>query len=211
MISTRCPACRRAACAALVGVDVQPVLLADLATPLVHRTRIEAPDVPERHVLPHGQGFDEAEVLVDHADAVRCRLDRVVDAHRYAVEADGGSASGRTSLIRTFISVDLLGRSSARMPCTRPRCSEIDAVAGHDAAEALGDPDQLDGGGTWSPPANCSRPVVISLRRMPPRRSPRTARRSRRRRSGRTPRPWPPAPPASGRRSRRPARGRCRP
>ena len=56
-------------------------------------------------------------------------------------------ASGRTSPISTFISVDLPAPFSPRMPWIRPRCSvEIDAVAGDDATEALGDPDQLDGG-----------------------------------------------------------------
>ena len=53
-------------------------------------------------------------------------------------------SSGWTRPIRTFISVDLPAPFSPSTPCTSPaREREVDAVARHDRAVALGDPLQL--------------------------------------------------------------------
>ena len=52
-----------------VGIEAEPVALADLADEVAGRSAVEAAALAERDVLPHAQLVDEAEVLVDHADA----------------------------------------------------------------------------------------------------------------------------------------------
>ena len=63
---------------AVVGIDLQAVLLADLADAPADARRVEPAGVAERDVLPHRQRLDQAEVLVDHGDAAiaRPRSDR---------------------------------------------------------------------------------------------------------------------------------------
>ena len=135
------------------------------------------------------QRLDEAEVLVDHGDAAARPRRRDRRSGTGSPSRRIWPASGSTSPISTFIRVDLPAPFSPRIPWTCPRCSvEVDAVAGHHPAEALRDPDQLDGGrGPGSPVPVRDRldrrvdiGASVSPRRTPPRRSPRTARRSRR-------------------------------
>ena len=57
--------------------------------------RVEAADVAERDVLPHGERLDEAEVLVHHGDAVRAGIDGVDDLHLLTVQS--GSARRRAA------------------------------------------------------------------------------------------------------------------
>ena len=73
---------------AIVGVDLQAVLLADLTNPAAYLRRVQAPRVAECHVLPHGQRLDEAEVLVDHRDAATRSLDGIDDLDHFAVQSD---------------------------------------------------------------------------------------------------------------------------
>ena len=51
-------------------------------------------DVAERDVLPHGERFDEREVLVHHADAVGSGVDRILDLDRLAVTAHLAGSRG---------------------------------------------------------------------------------------------------------------------
>ena len=59
-------------------------------------------------------------MLVHHADAELGRVERVVDLHLLAVRDVIWPASGRTSPIRIFISVDLPAPFSPRMPWISP-------------------------------------------------------------------------------------------
>ena len=62
-----------------VGIEAEPVALADLADEVARRLPVEPAALAERDVLPHEELVDEAEVLVHHADAERGRRLRVGD------------------------------------------------------------------------------------------------------------------------------------
>ena len=132
---------------AIVGVDLEAVLLADLADPSTDLRGVEPAGVAEGDVLPHGQRLDEAEVLMDHGDAEARRLDRIDDLDGLAVQSDLRRNRAGSSPISIFISVDLPAPFSPRMPWIRPvPKGEVDAVAGDDPPEPLGDVDELRGG-----------------------------------------------------------------
>ena len=67
-----------------VGVEAEAVAIADLADEGAGRAGGRACPFAEHDVLPHAQLVDEAEVLVDHADAERRRALRVGDPLRRA-------------------------------------------------------------------------------------------------------------------------------
>ena len=87
MISTRWRMPAERSLIARVGIDLEPVLLADLGNAVADVARVELPDVAQGDVLPHGERFDQREVLVHHADAVGRGIDRVLDLDRLAVAA----------------------------------------------------------------------------------------------------------------------------
>ncbi len=85
-------------------------------------------------------------MLVDHGDAVRRRLDRIVDAHQFAVEADiagVGQYEPDQHLHQRRLARAVLPEDAVDPPTVE---GQVDAVAGDHSTEALGDPDQLDGG-----------------------------------------------------------------
>ena len=91
-ISTRCcsPTDRSAIFAS--GLTVEPVLARqplELGARRGEAARQQRPALGAQHqVLQHGEGVDQHEMLVDHADAVGDRVVRVVHAHGLAVDAD---------------------------------------------------------------------------------------------------------------------------
>ena len=104
-----------------IRIDAEAVVLGGLDHLLTGAAAVEAGVVAEQHVLPHREGVDEAEVLVDHADAQIGRGLRVVD-HVSRPASVIVPRSGWTSPIRIFISVDLPAPFSPRMPWIRPAC-----------------------------------------------------------------------------------------
>ena len=166
MISTRwrMPAGRSAMRSS--GSMSQAVLLADLADPLAYPARVEAPDVAERHVLPDGERLDEAEVLVHHGDAVLGGVDRVDDLHGCAVQPDlagVGQDEADQDLHQRRLAGAVLAEDAVDAPTVQ---REVDAVAGDDPPEPLGDADQLHGGrrGVDPPPASLVRGAVMERR-----------------------------------------------
>ena len=72
----------------LIGVDVEPVFVADLLDLFAGFGQVELAFKAEDDILRCGEEIDELEVLVDHADAV---LERVLgggDRHRFAMNVD---------------------------------------------------------------------------------------------------------------------------
>ncbi len=129
-----------------VGIDGEPVVPADVADPISHLAGIESTDVAEGNVLPHRQGIDEAEVLVHHADSLRCRVDRIQDPGGLAVDLHL-PAVGQHQPDQHL--------HERRLPCAvlaqhavdpTPVQGQIHGVAGNDLPEPLGDVDELDGG-----------------------------------------------------------------
>ena len=173
--------------------------------PVADLGRSQAAAVAERDVLPHPQRLDEAEVLVHHADAVRGRGGRVERGGCASPSMLIVPASGSTRPIMIFISVDLPAPFSPSTPWIRPRAQfEVDAVARHHRAVALGDLVEPDrdpaAGGRARRPGPRLRERVsssdrggVSRHRTPLRRSHRTARRGHRWPRGRRPRPSRPA------------------
>ena len=105
-----------------VGIEAEPVALADLADEVAGRAAVEPAALAEGDVLPHAELVDEAEVLVDHADAER-RRPSAGRRSRCAPAVDLRSCRCRasTSPMRIRISVDLPAPFSPRMPWTSPR------------------------------------------------------------------------------------------
>ena len=75
-----------------VGIDGKPILARqalELGARRGEAARQQRPALGAQHqVLQHGEGVDQHEMLVDHADAVGDRVVRVVHAHGLAVDAD---------------------------------------------------------------------------------------------------------------------------
>ena len=129
---------------ARVGIDLEPVLLADLGHALTDVARVESADVAERHVLPHRERLDEREVLVHHADAVGSSVDRILDLDRLAVTAHlagVGDDEADQHLHQRRLAGAVLTEDAVDAPGAQ---GQVDVVAGDDSAEALGDADQLD-------------------------------------------------------------------
>ena len=102
-----------------VGIEGEPVVLADLGDEVARPAPVEPLVVPEHDVLPDGQRLDEAEVLVHHADAEGGRGLRIGD-RRGTPSSSTRPSSGWTRPISTFISVDLPAPFSPSTPCTSP-------------------------------------------------------------------------------------------
>ena len=139
---------------AVVGIDLQAVLLADLTDSPANARRVQSAGVAERHVLPHGQRLDEAEVLVDHA---RCRAraastgSTIVD--HFAVQSDlagVGKDQADQHLHQRRLAGAVLAEDAVDAAAMQ---REVDLVAGDDPPEPFGDVDELRGGrGVGSPP-----------------------------------------------------------
>ena len=78
-----------------IGIETEAVALADLADEVAGRSAVESSALAEGDVLPHPQLVDEAEVLVDHADAEGGGRLRVGDPLRGAVDAGSRHCPGR--------------------------------------------------------------------------------------------------------------------
>ena len=91
-ISTRCCSPTDRSAILRVGIDRKPVLARqplELGARRGEAAGQQRPALGAQHqVLQHGEGVDQHEMLVDHADAVGDRVVRVVHAHRLAVDAD---------------------------------------------------------------------------------------------------------------------------
>ena len=71
-----------------IGIDLESVLLADLGDTGSQVAWDQPPDVAEGDVLPHGECFDEREVLMHHPDPVLGSGNRILDLHRGAGAPD---------------------------------------------------------------------------------------------------------------------------
>ena len=151
-----------------VGVDVEPVVLADLADPGPRRGGSSRAGSPSTTFSQTVRASTRRVVLVHHGDAEVGGDERVVDVDRLAADDDPPS-SGSTSPIRIFIRVDLPAPFSPRMPWISPwRSVEVHGVAGHHRAVALGDALQLDDRGGRS--ARSRPPRQVTRRRLRSRR-----------------------------------------
>jgi len=129
-----------------IRVNFESVALGDVDDLVPGSGRIEASALPESDVLPHGEGVDEAVMLMDHADAVPGGIDRVIDdavlsieGHRTVVrqrQTDDHLHEGR--LAGPVLSEDAVDLAGVEI--------EIDRVAGDHLPIPLGHPPQLEDG-----------------------------------------------------------------
>ena len=122
-----------------VGIDLEPVKLAD-ALHLGHRAvAVHPAALAEGDVLPHRHRPDEAEVLVNHADAASGCGGRVGDGRRLAPHRDlpgvGGDHPGR-DLHQGGLARPVLAQQA---PDLAGLYGQVDPVAGGDPPVALGD------------------------------------------------------------------------
>ena len=139
----------------IIGIDVETVLLADLRHPLADVARVEATDVAQGHVLPHGEGLDEAEVLVHHGDAVRPGIDGVDDLHLSTVQTDlsgVGQNEADEHLHQRRLAGTVLAENAVDPPAVE---READPIARDDVAEPFGDVDELHSGRGADAPRPC--------------------------------------------------------
>ena len=130
----------------VIGIDVETVLLADLTDPLAHVLGVEATDVAEGHVLPHGERLDEAEVLVHHRDAAGGGIDGIDDLHLLPVQLDlagVGQHEADEHLHQRRLAGAVLAEDAVDAAAVQ---RDADAVAGDDLPEVLGDVDEFHGG-----------------------------------------------------------------
>ena len=130
-----------------VRVEREPVVLADLGHQIAGPAPVQSGVVTEDDVLPHFQWLDEAEVLVHHADAERGRSLRIRDPPGHAVEqhpALVGLNEPDEDLHQGRLAGPVLAEHAVHLPGAQ---REVDAVARHHRAVALGDVLQLDDGG----------------------------------------------------------------
>ena len=136
----------------LVRVDLEAEPLAQLADPpaglvAVEEDRVRHRLVAQQDVLGDRQDRDQHEVLVDHADAPGDGIRRARRSRASWPSSRIWPSSGRARPYRMFISVRLAGPVLAEERVDLARADvEVDAVVGHDARVALGDPAHLEGG-----------------------------------------------------------------
>ena len=130
-----------------IRIDAEAVVLGGLDHLLTGAAAVEAGVVAEQHVLPHGEGVDEAQVLVDHADAQIGRGLRIVD-HRLAAGERDRAAVGLDESDQDLHQRRLAGAVLAEDPVDPTGVQlQVDVVAGDDAAVVLGDGCEVDSRG----------------------------------------------------------------
>ncbi len=128
-----------------IGIESEPISLADADDEVARRLPVEPAAFTEGDVLPHEELVDEAEVLVHHSDAQRGRSLRIGDVLLAAVDRDR-AAIGRDEPDEDAHQGRLAGAVLAEHAVHLAAVEvEVDAVAGDDVAEVLGDPADRDG------------------------------------------------------------------
>ena len=103
-----------------------------------------SPVVAEHDVLCHGEGLDEAEVLVDHADARIERVARRMELDRLAVELDRalvGAVETGEDVREGCLPGAVLTEQRVHLPRRR---LEVDPLVRDNAGEPLADPGHAD-------------------------------------------------------------------
>ena len=138
-----------------IGIDIELVVVRQPrqlgarlgAAPADQRAALRA----EHDVLEHGEGIDQHEVLMHHADAARDGVRRRPDADGLAVDLDlalvGGVEAEEDRHQRRFAGAVLADDAVDRALAD----GERHVLVGVDRAEALVDADELDGGKSCSP------------------------------------------------------------
>ena len=127
-----------------IGLDVDAVVAAQVADPVADVVGSERADVAEGHVLPDGQRLDQAEVLVDHADAQLGGGDGVGDDDRLAGEEHLAGVRDRQpdqDLHQRRLPGTVLAEHTEDAAGFE---REVDRGAGDDLPVALGDVAHLD-------------------------------------------------------------------
>ena len=146
-----------------VGVDLELVLVLE---PLQLRPRLgergaQQPPVlgAEDDVLEHGEGLDQHEVLMHHADPGADRRQAVGDRHGLAVDADLAGV-GLVEAVEDRHQRRLAGAVLADDAVDGAAADgEVDVPVGLDRPEALGDADELDGERRAAAPRRRLRPA----------------------------------------------------
>ena len=127
-----------------VGIDVEAVVLSGLGHLAAEAAAVEAGVVAEQHVLPHGERLDEAEMLVDHADAQVGGGLRIVD-HRLAAGEGDRAVVGLDEPDQDLHQRRLAGAVLAEDPVDPAGVQlQVDVFAGDDLSVVLGDRREVD-------------------------------------------------------------------
>ncbi len=130
-----------------IRIDTEAVVLSGLGHLLAGAAAVEAGVVAEQHVLPHGEGVDEAQVLVDHADSQIGGGLWIVD-HRLAAGEGDRAVVGLDEPDQDLHQRRLAGAVLAEDPVDPAGVQlQVDVVAGDDAAVVLGDGCEVDSRG----------------------------------------------------------------
>ena len=153
----------------LVRVDVEAVFLADLLHPAAGGADVKPP-LPlqaQDDVLRRGEHVHQLEVLVDHADAQGVGVLGGADGDLLPLHEDVplvGEVDAGDHVHQGGLAAAVLPQQGEDLP---PLHVQIDVVIGHHAAEALGDPLELDCTGTFQAqppfPAPGGRSSLVSL------------------------------------------------
>ena len=129
-----------------IGVDPEPVALADLDHPPPSRPPVQRSAFAEDDVLPDAKGLDQAEVLMDHPDPVPGCVVGIADDLPLAVDEYRAGISGNQpdqDLHQGGLAGAVLAEDAMDTAVVQ---AQVHVVAGHDGAEALRDALEMDGG-----------------------------------------------------------------
>ena len=132
-----------------VGIDLQPVLVAQLLDPFAGLLAVEDDAGAlraENDVLRDGEAGNEHEVLVDHGQPGEHGIARVVEADRLAVDADlplVRVVQPKEDVHQGRFAGAVLAEQGVDLALAH---GELDPIVGDDAGEPLDDPPHLDRG-----------------------------------------------------------------